>query len=804
MRQVASGGILPYTYSIDGNNFQSSNTFDNLSAGTYTITIRDAIGANVFVIYNLTEPDALSLEAIVQNDAITINTSGGTPPYQYSLDGSDFQTSNQFFNLADTDFTFDVLDANQCLETITASVSFTPLTGTSEITQEIDCVGNESGEIEATASGGIAPYTYSLDGITFQNQSTFANLGNGVYTIIIRDSDGIEFNTNAVTLNNPPAILVSIDQDERSITANATGGTDNLTYSIDNVDFQSSNVFNGLVNGEYTLYVRDSRNCIVELDFNILFNDIIGISSIAQQITCHDANDGMIAVESAGGTAPREFSIDNGATYQSSNFFENLAAGEYTVIVRDADGLTITSNAVVIVNPDEINISITVDGNDASVNANGGTGNLTYSIDGLDFSNNSTFENLINGIYTAYVRDANDCLVSENFEINIDALGGTATIVGENLCFGDFDTGLQLQGNGGTPPYQYSIDGGQNFGVTDFFASLGAGIYSIVIRDDNGTIFNLQPTEILQPDLLTLVSQVDAGNVSLTPQGGTPPYSYSLDGSDFQASEVFTGLPNGNYTAIVQDANDCAATADFSINVIAPLSQSIEIIDILDCTGQIAGNIQVTGSGGTPPYEFSLDNGPFQSSGLFENVAPGDHQVSIRDASMATITNPVTLTTPSPLELDIIITDNDVEINVQGGIPPYDYSIDAGQSFSTERFFTDLELGDYEVIVEDDNGCVVSELFSIITVSVGQIDQSLIFSLQPNPANGSTSLFLDANTAQDIQISLVDILGRTVRIFETNQINDEYELDINGVVPGTYLLQVDIDGRTAVKKLVVQ
>ena len=109
------------------------------------------------------------------------------------------------------------------------------------------------------------------------------------------------------------------------------------------------------------------------------------------------------------------------------------------------------------------------------------------------------------------------------------------------------------------------------------------------------------------------------------------------------------------------------------------------------------------------------------------------------------------------------------------------------------------------MIVEDGNGCTVTQMISIISTSTIQLDQSLIFELYPNPAQGRTSLTLNSNTAQDVQISLADILGRTVRVFDTNLSNGtQYDLDINDVVSGTYLIRVDMDGLTAIKKLIVQ
>ena len=800
----ASGGILPYTYSIDGNNFQDLNSFDNLAADVYTITVRDNSGLETEVMYTLTEPMALVLDAGVTNNMVLINVSGGTAPFEYNVNGGDFQTANQFFNLASGDYTFEVRDANDCTNTVEANVNFTALSGQSSLEQEISCAGAEDGIISTSAIGGTSPYTYSIDGITFQNAALFTNLGSGVYTVIIRDSDGIEFSTNSVVLNEPTEIIASLDQVDREVVINASGGTGVLGYSLDDITYQSDNFFDNLANGEYTVYIQDSRGCTLAIDFTIEVNDIIGILSISQNISCHDANDGIIAVEATGGTAPREYSIDGGATYQASNFFVNLEPGEYEVTIRDADGLTATTNNVVILtNPDRIELSVDLLGNDATILANGGTGNLQYSIDGINYMPDNLFSNLSNGQFTAYVRDANECVESLDFEVDFTVFSANTSVSGENLCAGDEGVSITVVGNGGAPPYTYRMGNG-NFSNQDVFENLGAGVYDFSAQDATGSIINLT-VEITEPSELTLNVEVTGADIRLIADGGTPPYVFSIDGVNFQDSEIFTDLENGQYTLQVRDANGCITGEEIVIQLIDPLSVDIEVTDILCAMQAAGGSLLATGIGGTAPYQYSLDNGSFQSSGLFENVTSGTHNLTIMDASMISVTTEVEVTAPSMLEADFDINDKDLEINILGGTPPYTYSLDGGQSFSDDNIFLNLEIGDYEVIVEDANGCTITQMISIISTSTASIDQSLIFSLYPNPAKGSTRLTLDTNTAQEVQISLVDILGRTVREYNKNVRNgDQYEIDINNILPGTYLIRVDIDGLTAIKKLIVQ
>jgi large repetitive protein len=120
----ASNGTSPYQFSIDGVNFQNSNVFTNLSAGTYTVTVSDFNNCTDTQTATLTNPDAPTLTVTTMNPtcgntdgSITINATGGVTPYQYSLDGLNFQAGNTFTNLAANEYTVVVKGSNSCSAT---------------------------------------------------------------------------------------------------------------------------------------------------------------------------------------------------------------------------------------------------------------------------------------------------------------------------------------------------------------------------------------------------------------------------------------------------------------------------------------------------------------------------------------------------------------------------------------------------------------------------------------------------------------------------------------------------------------
>jgi len=799
-----SDGTEPYEYSLDNNTFQVSNTFVNLGAGQYTISIRDANNLTTTTNIVITEPETLSINPAVSQNNITLNTTGGTAPLDYRMAGENYQDSNQFENLDIGNYDFEVRDANGCTTITSASITNEVLIVNATVTSGLDCAGDENAIILASATGGSTPYTYSINDGAFQSSASFPNLSAGDYTIIVRDGDNIEIETSIIEVGEPTAITVSVMIDGFNATIMAMGGVGNLNYSIDGQDYQTSNSFSGMSSGNYTAYVKDENGCIETSNFSINASNLIAVASVSRLISCFDENHGGIVVETSGGTNPKEYSID-GQTYQSSNSFNDLSAGTYTITVRDADGTIVSTNMVTLANPDAITANLDISQNNLTVNASGGTGNYTYSIDGTIYQNANQFNQLDNGNYTIYILDDNDCLYTDNFSIDFTGLFADFEVGGENLCAGDMDAIITISVTEGLAPYLYTISAGISQS-SNAFTGLGAGSYDISVQDAAGSTFYINDIEITDPAPLNLVSQLDGNQITFTAQGGTTPYQYSLDDAVYQDENVFENLGNGDYTGYVQDANGCTNETSFGVNVIGPLSIDLTATEILDCTGETAGSISATAMGGTPPYMFSLDNGPFSSENVFTDLPPGQYRVTVQDDLMNQVSALAVLTAPNPLEMEVIITGNDVELIVTGGRAPYSYSINRGQAFSNSQFFTDLNLGEYDIYVEDANGCIIEQVISITSVSTSSISPDLILDLAPNPASNVTYLSIENQAYQEINISLIDILGRTVRTYETNSSlgSNKFPMDVSNIASGTYLIRVDMEGQVAVRKLIVK
>lgn len=323
-------------------------------------------GITVSVTATTTNPSAPG----ASNGIIDATASGGSG-FTYSLNGAAFQSSGTFSNLGAGSYTITAKNSNGCTGTGTftltapnpcAGVTIT-VTGTSA---NPSTGGGSNGSISASAGGGTGPYTFSRDGVNFQASGNFTNLGAGVYNIIAKDANGCT-GTSAFTLTDPctgVSIVVTgtttnpsaAGATNGSINASASGGTGPYTFRIGTGAFQPSGSFTGLGAGSYTITARDANGCNGSAAFTLTDpNPCAGVSiapnsTVTGHIQCSTTGTGSITSNPSGGTAPYTFSL-NGGAFQSSGTFNNLTAGNYNLVIRDANTCSTSTNVSVINRP---------------------------------------------------------------------------------------------------------------------------------------------------------------------------------------------------------------------------------------------------------------------------------------------------------------------------------------------------------------------------------------------------------------------------------------------------------------------
>lgn len=759
---AGAGGTAPYQYKLGAGAYQASGTFGPLTAGAYTVTVKDANGCTFPVAVTITQPatpvsGSISSQTNVScfggnNGSVTVAGAGGTAPYMYSLNGGVFQASGTFGTLLAGSYTVTVRDANLCTKDVAVTITqpATALTGSISAQTNVLCKGNNTGSVTVAGAGGTAPYQYSLNGGAYQASGTFGTLTAGSYTVTVKDAGGCTFPV-AVTITEPATgvsgsitsqtNVLCFGDNSGSVTVAGSGGTAPYQYKIGAGAYQASGTFGTLTSGAYTVTVKDAGGCTFDVAVTITqpANALTGTISTQTNVLCFGASTGAVTVTGVNGTAPYQYSFQGGA-YAATNTFSNLAAGSYTVSVKDAGGclanvpITITQPAAALSGSitSQTNVSCNGDNNGSvTVAGAGGTAPYQYSLNGGAYQASGTFGTLIAGAYTVTVRDANSCTKDVAVTITQPAAALTGSITSQTnvKCFGANDGAVTVAGAGGTAPYQYSLNGGA-YQASGTFSTLIAGAYTITVKDANSCTKDVAVTITQPASAITgsITSQTNLtcnggndGAVTVTAIGGTSPYTYSIDGGAYGPSATFTTLSGTAHTVVIKDANGCTTNVPVTLTEPTAITISSEVVvNVTGCFGNTNGSITITASGGTGALSYSIDGGAtFQATGSFINLGAGSFQVVVKDTKNCT-KNGSLLTITQPSQVTFTFTTKDLTCNgsangeihftATGGTPPYQYSILGGtaSSWTASPDFTLLPAGTYSLKVKDANSCVTA------------------------------------------------------------------------------------------------
>lgn len=560
---MAENGTPPFTYSLNGGDFQESASFDQLAAGSYTVIVKDNEGIEVSTnTVSLNNPSVVVASNSVMGSQVNVQASGGTGSLQYSLNDGDFQSSSVFSDVEIGTFTITVMDENGCTTTTTGDIIDTSLSASSSITQVISCNGEQDGIITLISSGGTPPFEYSIDGTNFQESNVFEGLAAGTYTFTIKDANDITFTTPSISLDNPPVIMVDYTIDSNSVTVTGMGGTGTLRYAIDGGMFALDNIFSDLDNGAHTISVEDENGCQVSQTIEI--NIIISANISTGIITCYDGNNGSIMITSVeGGVAPYHYQL-NGGDFQESNIFEGLPAGDYNIAIEDDNGQTYALTAS-LGNPAPIMTELILDGTTLIIDASG-PGPFMYSIDGgVTFSNENTFSGLENGSYDIVVTNENDCSAMSSIVINniTSVVYETAMVPWCSMDPADGQVTV-TEVTGGVPPYTYSLDG-VNFQESNIFENSGVENFTLTVVDSQGSSYETMVV-FGNPSPFTMDIEFD-GEIMTVDVFPTSDYQYSIDGGDtFQSENTFNITSSGTYIVVAVDGVGCEISETFVID----------------------------------------------------------------------------------------------------------------------------------------------------------------------------------------------------------------------------------------------
>lgn len=692
---VTPNGTGPFQYSLNGGGWQNSASFTNLAPGNYSVVIREAgactsspINVNVAAGSGLnpTITTTASSCAGVNNGQMSISLPAGTAaPYTIVVDGNTYTTSASPFvipGLAAGNHTVTVTDNNGC--TTSTPVSVTIATGTgftaTGSASGTSCNGVSDGSVTVTPSAtATAPFTYLLmPGNITQTSSTpasFGGLAPGTYSVRITDANGCQYTvTNQAvaagsglnaTVTATPSSCAGVNNGQLSITLPA-GSIAPYTIVVDgntHTANASPAIITGLAAGNHSVTVTDNTGCTTSSAIAVTITAGAGFTAtgLATATSCNGQTDGTITITpSAAATAPYTYVLQPGNLTQTISApanFGSLAPGTYSVQVTDANGCQYTVANQVVATGAGLAATLTptaasctgVNNGSIVVNTNG-TAPFTFVLNGTVSQNTPTFNNLAPGNYSVTVTDVNGCSTPAAVTTTVGVSAGISASHSSTAvsCNGGTDGGINVSiVNTGIAPYTFILNGTvtQSGAAAASFGGLPAGnAYTIQVIDAVGCTYTITGIEVTEPAALLATTTVSSvlcnaaanGSIQVNATGGNGGYTYSLNNGAFQPASSFQ-VAAGTYSVTVRDARGCTITLNnIVVNEPPILQASVASVSNATCNGGADGQVQVTASGGTAPYTYSLDGSNFQSSATL-GANPGTYAVVVRDANGCTV-----------------------------------------------------------------------------------------------------------------------------------------------------------------------
>lgn len=542
---VPSGGTAPYTY-VWSPNGGTNDTATGLSAGIYTVTVKDSNGCLATASITITQPQCIKDSLLASpslgcncNGTIEVFVRGGTKPYTYLW--STGGTYDTIHNISSGEYSVKVCDSNGCC--IADSV-FVPKGDPISLSQtNVTCYGLCNGSATVSAWGWNG-FQWSPSGGT---DSTVSGLCAGTYTLTVTNLDTACSANYIFVITQPPLLTANTTVisnvschggNNGSASVIASGGTPPYKY-LWSPNGGSGSIATGLTVGTYTVLVTDANGCTATASVNITQPPVLSVTII--DITLFPCNlTQILDANVTGGTPPYTYSWINGSTTSSES--ENVDCSiyylpYYTVNITDANGCTASDNIYLFQPVEWSGISPNITQSNVSCYG-GNNGSITMLVCGsspyftyywginsaTSFNSQYTASNLSAGVYEVYVTDENGCETMPEYIsiIQPSALSITTDSINDN---GGCNGLAWANVSGGTLPYTYYwTTGGQ---TTDTIKNQCAGSYCCDVTDFNGCTDSVCVIINLSTEISSILS--DKGQITIYPNPNNGSFMVSMN-----------------------------------------------------------------------------------------------------------------------------------------------------------------------------------------------------------------------------------------------------------------------------------
>jgi len=741
------GGVTDYTFSWGTFTYPLSGGISffqtpmGIPAGIYPFTVTDSNSCIFSDTITITEPDSIQTTATLtsvsckgeNNGSAILVITGGTSPYLESWGVSDSSALISGYH------SFTITDANGCINSDSILIIEPTTLTVSEIISNISCNGFSDGYVTLNITGGTAPYLENW------GLSDSTALISGFHSFTITDANGC-INSDSILITEPA--ILSATAITTSVLCNGdstgtavliiTGGSAGYIES-----WNGTSAYNLSAN-THLFTVTDTNGCIYTDSVIINEPNLLSSSIIPTDLTSCLITNGSINLNVSGGLQSYTYLWNNNDTTEN---ISNLSAGNYSVIITDANGCTTTNNVTVnqpsngltlsLISPDYSGFNISCyDGNNGTITTNttGGAGNLIFT-----WSTTDTIQNLNNlsaGDYSLVVTDSVGCSLADSISLTEPLLLSSNYTSTNVTCNGLANGSAIVNFNGGIQDYiltwgtyTYPLIGG----LSTFTTPIGvpAGIYPYTVTDMNGCS---QPDTITieQPDSLysnLTLSNFNGNNIScngfsdgsidILVNGGTASYTYYFNGS-LTSNTSFSGLSSGTYTDSIIDFNGCVFTETITLTE-PDILNSILSTSNMSCNGICDGTINTQIIGGTAPYTYFSNN--LLTTNNLDSLCLGNYALSITDNNSCTLNDSITITEPSVIAINL---DSSINISIYGGNDGELYTFSNGGSGNlsyqwagpsgfnaTNSNITNLVAGTYFLTATDSTLCAITASFLV-------------------------------------------------------------------------------------------
>lgn len=574
--------------------------------------------------------------------SINVATIGGsTGPFTYVWEGLE-NTSGVLTDLDDGTYQLTMTDeSNGCIYETSFDV---PVSSTLSLVisdNDISCNGANDGQASVIATSNFPGFTYAWSDDLQQTTPEISNLASGLYSVEVTDADGCT-ETAIVIISEPSPLNISFNStliscpegNDGTITAVPSGGVGNYSLLWSN-NFVGSTLSN-LSEGSYDVTLFDANGCALEGSFAISDPEPIGANFIVNAPSCAGIEDGIVAVQGNGGSAPYTYYWPAANTF--GDVLDGLTSGSFTVIITDNNACIDSAN--VEISPVlELTIAPTLvlptcfgetDGS-IQVAVSGGIAAYTYQWNDPNLQTTSLATGLTAGTYTIAVEDANGCQGVSQITLSQPAILGFTGQLNDPSCNNFTNGSILVEPQGGTAPYSIDWTGNYNGFLIE---NLEAGFYPFALTDNNGCTTN-DSIELIEPTALVgnvttdeaLCNETPTGAAQASITGGVSPYNYAWSQNNTNDS-VNNALSAGAQSVTITDQNGCTLVLNF--NVGEPAALSVDILTEAASCDQTDGSALANVTGGTAPYTYFWNINP-SNTDSFGNLAAGNYAMVLED-----------------------------------------------------------------------------------------------------------------------------------------------------------------------------